>query len=228
MEYTIRSYVDELFKDVPDSQRAYEMKVELIQNLLDKYNDLVASGKSEEDAYNITIYGIGDISELLDELKRQETENRSSQFGETYYEALAYFKRRSAAFIAGGTMLCVFRVIPVIVLSVISILIGMKFLIGIGVAVMLLFVGIAVALFVWNESTKPKPEDPPEMIMDLYARRKNKAVSFVKIFDASYWSLLLAAYFLLSFFTGRWDITWIMFIVGPAVSAIVHAAAKNK
>ena len=122
MEYTIRSYVDELFKDVPDSQRAYEMKVELIQNLLDKYNDLVASGKSEEDAYNITIYGIGDISELLDELRRQETENRSAQFGETYYEALTYFKRRSAAFVAGGVMLCVFSVIPVIVLSVISLL----------------------------------------------------------------------------------------------------------
>ena len=228
MEYPIRSYVDDLFQDVPDSQRAYEMKVELIQNLLDKYNDLVASGKSEEDAYNITIYGIGDISELLDERRRQETENRSAQFGETYYEALTYFKRRSAAFVAGGAMLCVFSVIPVIVLSVISLLTDLKFLIGIGVAVMLFFVGIAVALFVWNESTKPKSEDPPEMIMDLFERRKSKVQTFIKIFDASYWSVLVAAYLLISFLTGRWDITWIMFIAGPAVSAIVHTAAKNK
>ena len=50
MEYNIRAYVDELFRDAPDTQRAYEMKVELVQNLVDKYNDLVASGKSEEDA----------------------------------------------------------------------------------------------------------------------------------------------------------------------------------
>ena len=54
MEYNIRAYVDQLFADAPDTQRAYEMKMELVQNLLDKYNDLVASGKSEEDAYNIT------------------------------------------------------------------------------------------------------------------------------------------------------------------------------
>lgn len=72
MEYNIRAYVDELFRDAPDTQRAYEMKVELVQNLVDKYNDLVASGKSEEDAYNITIYGIGDISELLEEMRREE------------------------------------------------------------------------------------------------------------------------------------------------------------
>ena len=42
MEYTIRSYVDELFKDVPDSQRAYEMRVELIQNLLAVFSPMVS------------------------------------------------------------------------------------------------------------------------------------------------------------------------------------------
>ena len=43
MEYNIRAYVDELFREAPDSQRAFEMKEELTQNLIDKYNDLVAS-----------------------------------------------------------------------------------------------------------------------------------------------------------------------------------------
>lgn len=227
MEYSIRAYVDELFSDVPNSQRAFEMKVELTQNLLDKYYDLVASGKSEEDAYNITVYGIGDISELLNELKMEEVRANISS-NTAYYEAMAYFKRRSAMLISIGVMLCVCSLVPVIALSVIGSMTGIYGLGGIGAALMFFFIGVAVGLFVWNGITHPKRSDPPEMIMDLYARRKSKAVSFVKIFDASYWSLLLAAYFLLSFFTGRWDITWIMFIAGPAVSAIVHAAAKNK
>ncbi len=228
MEYTIRAYVDELFKDVPESQRAYEMKVELVQNLLDKYNDLVASGKSEEDAYNITVYGIGDISELLDELKRQEVQTGSGGRGAVYYEAMAHFKRRNAALIAIGVMLCVFSLIPVIALSVLGAVLGIRGLGAIGVTAMFFFIGIAVALFVWNGITKPKSSDPPEMIIDLYEQRKNRAGSFIRIFDASYWLVLVAVYFLLSFLTGRWDITWIMFIAGPAVAAIVHTAAKNR
>ena len=228
MEYSIRAYVDELFADVPDSQRAYEMKVELTQNLLDKYNDLVASGKSEEDAYNITVYGIGDISELLNELKREEVRANIGRVETNYYEALAYFKRRSASLVAVGVMFCVFSLVPVIALPVLADMLKIRGLGGIGAAVMFLFIGFAVGLFVWNGITKPKPTDPPEMIVDLYERRRNKAVSFIRIFDAPYWSLLLAAYFLLSFLTGRWDITWIMFIAGPAVSAVVHAMAKNK
>ena len=227
MEYSIRAYVDELFSDIPESQRAYEMKVELTQNLLDKYNDLVASGKSEEDAYNITVYGIGDISELLDELKREEVRANIGRTESAYFEAMAYYKRHSAKLITLGVMFCVFSLIPVIALPMIGRMLDLRGFGGIGVAVMFLFLGFAVGLFVWSGITKPKRSDPPEMVVELYERRKNKAVSYIKVFDASYWTVLVAAYLLLSFLTGRWDITWIMFVAGPAVSAVVHAMAKK-
>lgn len=116
MEYNIRAYVDELFRDAPDTQRAYEMKVELVQNLLDKYNDLVASGKTEEDAYNITIYGIGDIAELLEEMRREEPGHPAGGQGATYYKAMYHFRRRSAALTAVAVSLYIFSIIPVIVL----------------------------------------------------------------------------------------------------------------
>ena len=118
MEYNIRAYVDELFRDAPDTQRAYEMKVELVQNLLDKYNDLVASGKTEEDAYNITIYGIGDIAELLEEMRREEPGHPAGGQGATYYKAMYHFRRRSAALTAVAVSLYIFSIIPVIVLGV--------------------------------------------------------------------------------------------------------------
>lgn len=38
---------------------------------------------------------------------------------------------------------------------------------------------------------------------------------------------MVAVYFLLSFLTHRWDITWIIFIAAPAVSAILHAAIER-
>ena len=55
MEYRLRAYVDELFQSAPRTQRAYELKVELTQNLLDKYFALLSEGKSEDDAYNLTV-----------------------------------------------------------------------------------------------------------------------------------------------------------------------------
>lgn len=227
MEYNIRAYVDELFRDVPDSQRAYEMKVELTQNLLDKYNDLVASGKSEEDAYNITIYGIGDISELLEEMRREEPVVRGTQ-GATYYTAMSYFRRRSAMLVSIGIMLYIFSLIPVIVLGVLSDVTGEPFLAAAGCAGMFAFVGVATALMVWNGCTKPKRSDPPEIVIDMYNRKKGNTTPVMKAVDASFWVLLVAAYLLLSFLTKRWDITWILFVAAPAISGIVHALVNNK
>lgn len=135
MEYNIRAYVDELFREAPDSQRAFEMKEELTQNLLDKYNDLVASGKSEEDAYQITLYGIGDISELLEQLRREASALKTDEGGEN----------------------------PVL-----------------------------------------------------------KAVL------ASFWTLITVVYFLLSFWTGRWEITWVIFVAAPALRNILSAVLKKK
>ena len=135
MEYNIRAYVDELFREAPDSQRAFEMKEELTQNLIDKYNDLVASGKSEKEAYDITVYGIGDISELLEQMYREEPALKTEEDGES----------------------------PIF-----------------------------------------------------------KAVL------TSFWPLLTAIYFLLSFWTGRWEITWVIFVAAPALRNILSAVLKKK
>lgn len=226
MEYNIRAYVDELFRDVPDTQRAYEMKVELTQNLLDKYNDLVASGKSEDDAYNITIYGIGDISELLEEMRREEPEVRSAQ-GATYYTAMSYFRRRSALLVSIGVMLYIFSLIPVIVLGVLSTMTGEPFLAAAGCAGMFAFVGVATALMIWNGCTKPKRSDPPEIVIDMYNRKKGNASPILKAIDASFWLVIVAVYFLVSIISGRWNITWILFIVAPAIQGVVHALMNH-
>ena len=135
MEDNIRVYVDELFREAPDSQRAYETKVELIQNLIDKYHDLIVSGKSEEDAYRITIFGIGDISELLEQLRREEPRAQKEEYG-TH---------------------------PV-----------------------------------W------------------------RAVL------SSFWPLITALYFLVSFLTGRWDITWVIFIAAPALHKVLCAVLRKE
>lgn len=61
----LQKRVDYLFKNAPDTKRAEELKEELMANLIDRYNDLTAGGKSEDEAIEITIEGIGDVNELI-------------------------------------------------------------------------------------------------------------------------------------------------------------------
>ena len=70
MEGNIRVYVEELFAGTTPSKRAVELKEEMIQNLTEKYNDLLSEGKPPEAAFNIAVAGIGDISYLLKDLEK--------------------------------------------------------------------------------------------------------------------------------------------------------------
>ena len=41
MENKLRAYMDHLFQDVPNTKKAVEVKEEILQNIVDKYHDLV-------------------------------------------------------------------------------------------------------------------------------------------------------------------------------------------
>lgn len=55
-------YVSLLFAGTENCE---DIRQEILQNTLDRYDDLVAQGKSPESAYRQAISGIGDISEIL-------------------------------------------------------------------------------------------------------------------------------------------------------------------
>jgi hypothetical protein len=61
-------YVRLLFAGTPDS---YDMQQEILQNTLDRYDDLIAQGKAPEAAYRLAISGIGDINEIVGNVQTQ-------------------------------------------------------------------------------------------------------------------------------------------------------------
>ena len=63
-------YVRLLFAGTPDS---YDMQQEILQNTLDRYDDLIAQGKSPEAAYRLAISGIGDINEIIGNTQSQHS-----------------------------------------------------------------------------------------------------------------------------------------------------------
>lgn len=64
----LKSHVEELFKDVPESEEKTAIKQEVLENLEEKVWDLMAQGKEEDDAINKAIVDFGDIEEIKKEL----------------------------------------------------------------------------------------------------------------------------------------------------------------
>ena len=62
MREQLIKYIDLLFAGAPEAE---DIKQEILQNTLDRYDDLIDQGKSPEAAYRLAISGIGDVNELL-------------------------------------------------------------------------------------------------------------------------------------------------------------------
>ena len=66
MKQKLTEYVDALFRSAALTVRNAELKEEILQNTLEKYDDLIADGKTPDEAYRAAVDGIGDISGLIE------------------------------------------------------------------------------------------------------------------------------------------------------------------
>ena len=71
MNERIVKHMDMLFEAAPRTRKTLELKQEMTQNANDKYQDLIAEGYSDEDAYQNVIGSIGDVSELFEDLEEK-------------------------------------------------------------------------------------------------------------------------------------------------------------
>lgn len=65
---TIKIYLENMFMNLPDSYELKRAKEELLQMMEDKYNELKANGRTENEAIGIVISEFGNLEELAEEL----------------------------------------------------------------------------------------------------------------------------------------------------------------
>ena len=213
MEDKLRRYVDGLFARAVPTKKAVELKEEMLQNLHDKYNDLISEGKAPEAAYNIVIAGIGDVGVLLSGLEAEVPD--SPEYLE--YETA---RRVSAMFTAIAVMGYILSVLPLIIISMYNDVAGVR----IGVPVMFLMIAASTGLLVYNNLTKPKYIKGSATMVEEFRKWQTDArdvKSLRRAVSAALWSILVALYFIISFWTFAWHLTWIMFILGAAIEAII-------
>lgn len=96
MREKISVYVDELFSDAALTIRNAEVQQEILQHTLDRYDDLIAAGKSEQEAYDEAVGGIGDVSELYEHKQAAGRNPKSGIFLRRLHRTRYPLRRRPA------------------------------------------------------------------------------------------------------------------------------------
>lgn len=68
MQDKLKAYLNELFSVLPPSDEVREARDELLDGMLEHYDDCLREGMDEQEAYDKVVDSLGDMRELLDEL----------------------------------------------------------------------------------------------------------------------------------------------------------------
>jgi uncharacterized protein YjbI with pentapeptide repeats len=79
MEEKLRQFLDKAFAPYGNFPSRADVSKELLANLFEKYQDLKEEGKSDEEAYQITIDSFGNVEEIMEELPHGEKKLEASQ-----------------------------------------------------------------------------------------------------------------------------------------------------
>lgn len=208
MNVELRKYLDELFMEAPKTRAAYELKEELLANSSERYFDLVESGMPEKEAFDIVVNSIGDIDQLFETVEPV----KQNQLDDATIKKIALFKAVAIGMYILGFAL-MFTVSEVFNFE------------ELGFIMMLVMAALATSILVYVGAAFPKYKKSEETVVEEFKEwnhnnKKSKAIR--GSVSSIVWMLVVVLYFLISFGTGAWHITWIIFLVGGCAQAIVN------
>lgn len=201
--------LDKLFENAPKTKKVKELKEEIMGNIKEKYDELLRNGRNEEEAVSIVIGGIGDIDELVADLREEENIN---------YELIQRNREKRAFMIS----LC----LGIYIMSVVVEIFGVSFLYMDSILVtciMLTMDAVASCMLVYQFAARPKYNKREDSIVEEFKEWKYSTkdeVNFMKSLHIIIFALILAIYFIISFAFEAWAFSWIIFIIGFALDRI--------
>ena len=161
----------------------------------------------------------------LGEFKYLENEEFETAYG---VDGMVKEKKEAYApshtsFLIAGVVLCILSIMPMFIALCFTerdvVMIAM-------VALLLFIVGIAVNMIVRTVLIK----DSYDMLLqnNEYSISKKRRRKKLGVLEQLYWLVITAIYFILSFLTGAWDITWIIWVAAGIFAGIVNIFFDNK
>ncbi|MDF9838582.1 MULTISPECIES: permease prefix domain 1-containing protein [unclassified Breznakia] len=206
MNEELRKYLNELFEDAPKTRATYELKEELIANSNDRYFDLVESGVPEDEALHIVIESIGDIDQLFDSVEPKEKPRVNEQD-----------LKRKALFKTIAIGLYIFGFILLLAIEEFTRRDTLGFI------VFLIMAAIATCILVYDATAYPTYKKQEDTVVEDFKewnhnKRKNNEIR--SSVHTIIWMSTLVIYFVVSFLTMAWYITWVIFLIGVCARAI--------
>ena len=191
-------YVELLFAG---AENAGDIQQEILQNTLDRYDDLIAQGKTPEAAYRLAISGIGDINEILGNTDAAAPKNTG---------AVPQAAQKSVANAKWQPLLRVLSIVCYILCPLPLFLIQDE----VGLCLLLVMVALGVALGMLASPGKGNSES--ETTGKEVSAPRQAVRSLIGITG-------LAFYLAVSFATRAWWLTWLVFPLTGCVSGLVMA-----
>lgn len=205
MRDTIRVYIEELFESAPRTRRAIELKDELIANLTERYDDLVADGMDPQVAYATVINGIGDVNELISTLQEQDVLSPVREQQQ---------KQKSALLVSAAVAIYILSLIPPLFMDSV-----------IGKIIMLIMIACATGVLVYNNMTKVRYRKYDDSLVEEFKEWRHASVNRRAVLGTVHsliWTVAVIVFLLLGFLFGIWYIAWIVFLVAFAISQIAR------
>lgn len=207
MESRIHAHIDSLFSGIAPDARVSEIKMELYMNTVDRYHDLLAEGKTTEDAFFGATERIGDVEEILasvglpvapQEQEKTDQKKRSPK-GKTRKKIL----RAQGCHIITMLMLCLY-----FILSFATSAWHITWLIFL---IMPALENVYCAII---DIIYAKAPDTP-YIADPETKKLQNHLS------SAIWLIILIVYFIISFTFAHWHLTWLIFLLGSAAQSLM-------
>ena len=209
MREQLIQYVNLLFAGAQDAD---EIRAEILQNTLDRYDDLIALGKAPEAAYRLAISGIGDISEILSATPPAEP---TDTHGSNVTPAEDDPKRKKLR--ATAIALYILCAIPLFILCDL----GVETL-GLSLTIMMVAAATYLMMITKRNNATDEDEDESETC------DRSPQSELKKSIDNIIWAVGLGVYLLVSFITGAWYITWIIFPLIGSIQGLINAIMDLK
>lgn len=139
----IQQHIDFLFKDLPDTNELKRIKNDLYLNAVDRFNELRREGRTESEALGTVIIEMGDREDLLESMNYDQ----EADLKEHSVHSLSEARHLIGSYdfegnkIGLGIFLILFGAGLIVTLETFD-------LAGIGVIILLIFVAIAVGMFI--------------------------------------------------------------------------------
>ncbi|WP_035065405.1 permease prefix domain 1-containing protein [Carnobacterium maltaromaticum] len=210
----IRSYIEAIFSELPRTKEIVDMRLTMLENMTEKYEELLADGVGENEAIGTVIRSIGSAEDLKKELELMEPTELEEKEAE-----LVDTKNRGFG-IAFSIFLYISSPIVYLIWQNISetmAIIGCLFIVALATA-NLIYWGVR-----GSKAKKAQHED--EFREDGQKSPKQKKSEALQ---SIIWTTATLIYLVLGFLFNLWHPGWLIFLVATGINSYLHYLAGEE